>query len=60
MASPLIVLTALTKFNDFKSYPKTEAWLKKIKSLPYYDDCNKEGLEIVYEKYNGNLDKLKK
>ena len=59
MASPIVLLIELAKFNDFKDYPKTEAWLKKIKNLPYYDECNQEGIKFLTEKYTENLEKLK-
>jgi len=51
MMSPLLMLN-LPGFTEYENYPKTVAWLNRMKALPYYEECNKEGLEsfkILYD-----------
>jgi len=42
---------------DFGKYPKTTEWLKKMKNLPYYNECNNEGMEIFISSYRNALAK---
>ncbi|CAK8678248.1 glutathione S-transferase 1-like [Clavelina lepadiformis] len=50
MSSSLLLLD-LTDYNDFDDYPKTSAWLAKIKALPYFDACNKNGMKTFKNAY---------
>ena len=59
MLSPILLLVELTGFDDFGNYPKTTAWMKGIKALPYFDECNKEGLSVLATMYNDGLKKRK-
>lgn len=54
MMSPLLMLD-LPGFDGFGKYPKTVAWLGKLKALPYFDECNKEGLELLTGMYQKKL-----
>jgi len=54
MLSPLLLLD-LPGFSDYDAYPKTREWLDKMKRLPYFEDCNKEGLEILKAMYKEKL-----
>ena len=57
MLSSVLVLE-LPGFNDFAKYPKTVAWMEKMKALPYYDECNKEAINSFKQLYQGALKKL--
>jgi len=57
MLSSILVLH-LPGFDEFDKYPKTAAWLKKMKALPYFDECNKKDLDSFRQLYQDALKKL--
>jgi len=44
MMSPLLMLD-LPGFTEYENYPKTVAWLNRMKALPYFEECNREGID---------------
>ncbi|CAK8678247.1 glutathione S-transferase 1-like [Clavelina lepadiformis] len=59
MSSSLLLLD-LSDYNDFGDYPKTSAWLAKIKALPYFDACNKEAMAMFKYGYQEAVKKHSK
>ena len=58
MASPILLLD-FVEFSDFKNYPNMVTWLKKIQHLPYYEECNLEGINALKTMYCNALNKNK-
>nr|CAB3251258.1 glutathione S-transferase 1-1-like [Phallusia mammillata] len=50
LSSPMSMLE-IAGFDIAPEFPKTAAWLDKIKALPYFDECNKKGLETMTKMY---------
>ena len=44
---------------DICKYSKITAWLEKMKSLPYYGECNDEGLRTFATSYHNALAKTR-
>ena len=57
MLSPLLILD-FTNFKDYTNYPKTTAWMKTMKDLPYFEESHKEGSGMLEKFYREALAKL--
>ena len=59
MMSPILMLS-LPGYSDYEAFPKTAAWLEKMKTLPYYKEVNEEGLQMLTNWYKSKLAETKK
>ena len=57
MMSPLLLLD-FPGFTEYEKYPKTVAWLNKMKALPYFEECNREGIDVFKNLYQEALQKV--
>jgi len=45
----------IADYNDYGDYPRLVDWLKRMKELSFYKECNESGSKFFADAYQGKL-----